>query len=221
MRLTPVFQRAISFTLFVGEPGVDLVEGTYLDLCGLDDAQWGVIAVEDDSLDADLGQGFTFGFVFPERRAGRRLDSGGDQCPELARQAGRVALSLRQILLVVYRRIWWERVQIVSPIGVDSVVIHVRPPLLQLAEALQNQNHPVCRLHLSARYEIIVVGMRAYPEPDYRVTVPDAQRPVASGYSYRVDRLRRVNPLELQSWVIRIFDEAPVSRLRSLSYMFR
>lgn len=49
---------------------------------------------------------------------------------------------------------------------------------------------------LHARDQVIMVGVRADPEPHYRVALPDAQRPVIPGHSNRVDGLGRVDPLE-------------------------
>jgi len=45
--------------------------------------------------------------------------------------------------------------------------------------------------------QIVVIRMRAYPEPDHSIIAPDTHRSPTDTYPYRVDRLPRVDPLEL------------------------
>jgi hypothetical protein len=64
VRVTPVLQSTVPFSLLVGEPGIDFVVRTHGNLGRLHDAQRIVVPVENDGLRTDLGQGGTLGLVF-------------------------------------------------------------------------------------------------------------------------------------------------------------
>jgi hypothetical protein len=68
---------------------------------------------------------------------------------------------------------------------------------------------------LHAGDQVVVVGVRADPEPDHGIVFSNTQRPVIAAYPYRVDRLCRVDLLETQPGVIRILDKPPVGFPRS------
>ncbi len=65
-------------------------------------------------------------------------------------------------------------------------------------------------LSLHAREHIVVLGVWTDPEPDHRVVLSDAQRPVISAYANRVNRLRSAHAFEIQTWVVRILDKPPI-----------
>src|SRR3712207_514068 len=69
---------------------------------------------------------------------------------------------------------------------------------------------------LHAGDQVVIVGVRADPEPDHGIVLSDAHRPVIPAYPYRVDRLRRVNSLETQPGMIRVLGKPPVGFPRSL-----
>jgi hypothetical protein len=81
----------ITLSLFVGELSVDFIIGSHFYLGRLYDAQRGAAPVEDEGLQPDFGQGFSFGLVLPERGAGSRLGPVRDQGTELVSHLRRVA----------------------------------------------------------------------------------------------------------------------------------
>ncbi len=54
---------------------------------------------------------------------------------------------------------------------------------------------------------MIIVGVRADPEPDHLVSFPHRERPIGQTYARRKDRTRGVDPLESKTRVKRILSK--------------
>jgi hypothetical protein len=69
--------------------------------------------------------------------------------------------------------------------------------------------------------QLIVVGVRPDPEPEYHFSVPHRQRAVTEPYASRVDGPRGVHMLEPETRVLRIVAEEAVGLPCPLLYMIR
>jgi hypothetical protein len=91
-----------------------------------------------------------------------------------------------------------------------------------LGGAIARQATPLLRrLDSYARQEVIVVGVRADPEPDYLVAVLDTERPVCRAGTDGVHASRRMDLLEAQTGMVTVLSEEPVRLSRLSSNLLR
>lgn len=91
MRLSPVFQRAVSFALAGGELGADLVERHNLNLGESDNEGWSIEVVYDNLYFADARDRFGVCFVRPEERCSAALVTASNLGEKFYGQCGRIA----------------------------------------------------------------------------------------------------------------------------------